>query len=232
MVVCGVWLCVWCVAVCCVFCGVLLCCCVLLCVVVCCCVFLCVLVCCCVCVVWLCVVCVVWLCVVVCGCVWLCVMSVVVCWCVVMCGCVWCVVVCGCVWLCVVVCGCVCISSSLVLEMLPSVRSKRSRVYFQNARVTSDTDVFEGTHERVLNVNTREYPPLFSCLSLSFFISLISLLNAMCDVCVLCVVVVGCACGCGCGCVFVCARSLPSWPEKRSRVLCQNAPWCTFKAPV
>ena len=143
-------------------------------------------------------------------------------WLCVLCGCVWlCVVVCGCVWLCVVVCGCVCISS-LVLEMLPSVRSKRSRVYFQNARVTSDTDVFEGTHERVLNVNTREYPPLFSCLSLSLSSSLSSLFSMQCVMCV-CVV---------CGCCWLCVW-LWLWLCVCVRVPfllgLKNAPVCSVK---
>ena len=52
-------------------------------------------------------------------------------------------------------CGCVCVRffMSCTEKTLLCVRSKRSRVYFQNARVTWDGR-FEGTHGSVLNVDT------------------------------------------------------------------------------
>ena len=93
-----------------------------------------------------------------------------------------------CVGLCVVCRGDVCVSSCLAPKTLPCVRSKRSRVHFQNARVTKDTGVLNRTHESVFNVYTgaslsllfSRLSPLvspslfFSCLSLSFFLFSIS----------------------------------------------------------
>ena len=86
----------------------------------------------------------------------------------VQCG-VWCVV-------CLLVCVCrgdVCISSCLAPKRLPCVRSKRSRVYLQNARVTKDTGVLN-VHTRTFSTYTRERLSLFSsrvsllsCLPLS-----------------------------------------------------------------
>ena len=103
------------------------------------------------------------------------------CWCGVWCVCavVYVLRVCVCVgWAC---CGDVCVSSCLAPKTLPCVRSKRSRVYFQNARVTKDTGVLN-VHTRAFSTYTRErlsllfsrLSPLvspsrfFSCLSLSF----------------------------------------------------------------
>ena len=98
------------------------------------------------------------------------------------CGVLSCVVVCGvglCVGLCVVCRGAFLLC--LAQKTLPCVRSKRSRVYFQNARVTKDTGVLN-VHTRAFSTCTRErlsllfsrLSPLvspslfFSCVSLSF----------------------------------------------------------------
>ena len=119
-----------------------------------------------------------WECVCVCGIGVLC-FDVVVCWAVSLC------VVLACVLGCVVCRGDVCVSSCLAPKTLPCVRSKRSRVYFQNARVTKDTGVLN-VHTRPFSTYTWERlspflvsPSLFfSCLSLSF--SSLSVTMALC----------------------------------------------------
>ena len=60
-----------------------------------------------------------------------------------------------CVGLCVVCRGDVCVSSCLAPKVLPCVRSKRSRVHFQDARVTKDTGV-SNVHTRAFSTYTRE----------------------------------------------------------------------------
>ena len=52
------------------------------------------------------------------------------------------------------------VSSCLALKTLPCVRSKRSHVYFQNARVTKDTGVLN-VHTRAFSTYTRERLSLF-----------------------------------------------------------------------
>ena len=70
-----------------------------------------------------------------------------------------------CAELCVVRRGDVCVSSCLAPKTLPCVRSKRSRVYLQNARVTKDTGVLNA-HTRTFSTFTRErLSLLFSRLS-------------------------------------------------------------------
>ena len=110
----------------------------------------------------------------------------------VVCCCVCCVLwlgsacCCGCSWC---GCGCVVVSAFLLVlhfKTLPCVRSKRSRVYFQNASVTQDTGVlmahtgafwtytrkrFEGSRSLALFLSL----PLFSCLSLPSHVSLFCL---------------------------------------------------------
>ena len=73
---------------------------------------------------------------------------------------------CG-VGLCVVCRGDVCVSSCLAPKTLPSVRSKRSRVYFSKRPCHKGHGRFERTHESVFNVHTGASLSLLSCLPLS-----------------------------------------------------------------
>ena len=69
-------------------------------------------------------------------------------------------VCCACLCVCVEsVCG-MGVSSCLALKTLPCVRSKRSHVYFQNARITKDTGVLN-VHTRAFSTYTREHLSLF-----------------------------------------------------------------------
>ena len=92
----------------------------------------------------------------------------------------WCVcfvcVVCD---MCGVCRGDVCVSSCLAPKALPRVRSKRSRVYLQNARVTKDTGVLN-VQTRTFSTYTRErISLLFSRLSLFSRVSLSLLLVSL-----------------------------------------------------
>ena len=89
-------------------------------------------------------------------------------------GWAFCVLMLWCAELCVVCRRDVCVSSCLEPKTLPCARSKRSRVYLQNARVTKDTGVLN-EHTRTFSAYTRErlsflLASLFSRASLSLLL--------------------------------------------------------------
>ena len=106
-----------------------------------------------------------------------------------------------CVGLCVACRGDVCVSSCLAPKTLPCVRSKRSCVHFQNARVTKDTGV-SNVHTRAFRTSHGSVS-LFSCLPLSssrvsLFLSplvcVVVCVVCLCGVVWCCVVLVLCCC--------------------------------------